>query len=73
MLCKRFSDFLLAFGCQMASKQSFQGLSQIFQDVESIGALDGLRGTGDSSGGIVSSPVPADHLDFWMRFHPGRC
>jgi hypothetical protein len=72
MLFKRFSDVLLAFGCQMASKPSFYHLSQIFQDVESIGALDGVRGTGDGRGGIVSSPVPADHLDFWMRSHPGR-
>jgi hypothetical protein len=72
VLCERFSDVLLAFGCQMASKQPFQRLSQIFQDVEAIGALDGLRGTGDGSGGIVSSPVQAFHLDFWMRSHPGR-
>jgi hypothetical protein len=72
VLFKRFSDVLLAFGCQVTSKQSFQRLSQIFQDVESIGALDSLRGTGDSSGGIFSSPVSADHLDFWMLSHPSR-
>jgi hypothetical protein len=56
----------------MTSKNSFHLLSQIFQDVESIGALDGLRGTGHCSRGIVSSPVSAHHLDFWMLSHPSR-
>jgi hypothetical protein len=59
VLFKRFLDFLLAFGRQMASKKSFQHLSQIFQHVESIGALDGLRGTGDGGRGIFSPPVTA--------------
>src|SRR6266699_3984941 len=56
----------------MTSKKSFQRLSQIFQDVEAICALDSLRSTGDSSRGIFSSPIPAYHLDFWMLSHPGR-
>ncbi len=72
VLFQRFLDFLLAFARQLASKKSFQHLSQIFQHVESIGALNGLRGTGDGGRGIVSSPVPAYHLDFWMLSHPGR-
>jgi len=72
VLFKRFLDVLLALGRQMTSKKSFQRLSQIFQDVESLGALDSLRGTGDSSRSIFSSPVPAYHLDFWMLSHPGR-
>jgi hypothetical protein len=72
VLFKRFLDFLPAFDPQMTSKKSFHLLSQIFQHVESIGALDGLRGTGDGGGGIFSSPVSAYHLAFWMRSHPGR-
>jgi hypothetical protein len=56
----------------MTSKKSFQRLSQIFQDVEAICALDSLRSTGDSSRGIFASPIPADHIDFWMLSHPGR-
>ncbi len=72
VLCKRFLDVLPAFDPQMTSKKSFHLLSQIFQHVESIGALDGLRGTGDGGGGIFSSPVSAYHLDFWMLSHPSR-
>src|SRR5260370_14379398 len=39
----------------MTSKKSFQRLSQIFQDVEAICALDSLRSTGDSSCGFQMS------------------
>ena len=73
VLFKRFLYFLLAFGRQMASKKSFQHLSQIFRAPWNLSArLPGLRGTGDGGRGIVSSPVPAYHLDFWMLSHPGR-
>ena len=72
VLCERFLDVLLAFDPQMTSKKSFHPLSQIFQHVESIGALDSLRSTSGCSRGVVSSPVSAYHLDFWMPSHPGR-
>src|SRR5579884_1864705 len=56
---------------EMAREEPFNRLTQVGQEMEPVGTLDGLRCRRQSRRSVVSSTISAHHSDFWMGPHPG--
>src|SRR5229473_8383826 len=55
---------------QMRCQYSLQSLTEVFEHMEPICTLDGLRSATGCRRGRVAAAIPTHQLDFWMRFHP---
>src|SRR5260370_26337289 len=55
---------------QMTCQYSLQSLTEVFEHMEPICTLDGLRSATGCRRGIVAAAIPTHQLDFWLRFHP---
>src|SRR5690242_20563754 len=59
--------------CLTSCQQHLNRFRQIFDDVESVGALNGLGSAFACSGGIFASPIATDYRQVWLLTHPPCC
>src|SRR6266700_5154036 len=70
----RLFRFLLCQNLRLTTcQQHLDRFRQIFDDVEPVGALNGLGSAFACSGGIFASSITADHRQVWLLAHPPCC
>ena len=68
---RRLVRFLLCQNFRLTTCQKhLDSFGQIFDDMEPVGALNGLGSAFTCSGGIFASSITTDHRQVWLLVHP---